>query len=66
VPVRAAPLFDAIENATDPLPVPDAPLVIVTHAAFDAAVHAQPLVVVTVVDPLPPVASMVWLVGEIE
>jgi hypothetical protein len=33
--------------------------VIVIHAAFDAAVHVQALVVVTVVDPPPPVASTV-------
>jgi hypothetical protein len=53
-------------NATDPLPLPDAPLVIEIHAAFDAAVHAQPLVVVTATVPVPPVESTDWLVGEIE
>jgi len=30
-----------------PLPVPLAPAVMVSHAAFDDAVHAQPLVAVT-------------------
>ena len=43
MPVRAAPLFEATLNATDPSPLPDAPLVIVIHDAFDAAVHAQPV-----------------------
>jgi hypothetical protein len=57
VPVLAAPLFDAMLNATDPLPLPEAPLVIVIHDAFDVALHAQPDAVVTAVDPLPPVAS---------
>jgi hypothetical protein len=41
VPVRAAPVFAATRYATAPLPAPDAPAVIVIHAAFDVAVHAQ-------------------------
>ena len=47
VPERAAPVFSAAVNSTRPLPVPFAPLEIVTHVAFDAAVHAQPACVVT-------------------
>jgi hypothetical protein len=66
VPVRAAPLFDAMLNAAEPLPTPDAPCVIDTHGAFDVALHAQLLVVVTAVDPVPPVESTDWLAGEIE
>jgi hypothetical protein len=66
VPLRAAPLFDATLNATEPPPVPDAPCVIVIHGAFDVALHAQPLVVVTAADPVPPAASTDWLAGEIE
>ena len=37
----------AIVNVTDPLPLPLAPDVIVNHASLLAAVHAQPVVVVT-------------------
>jgi hypothetical protein len=65
VPVRASPLFAAIVNATVPLPLPDAPLVIEIHEAFDAAVHAQPLPAVTATEPLPPLASTDWLLGAI-
>jgi len=58
VPLRAAPLFDATANATDPLPVPDAPLVTVIHGAFAVALHEHvPADAVTVVDPVPPFAS---------
>ena len=67
VPLRgAALLVTATLNDTDPLPLPDAPPEIVIHGTFDVAVHAQPLVVVTAVDPFPPADSNDWLVGEIE
>lgn len=66
VPLRAAPLLDAMLNDTDPLPLPDAPLETVIHGAFDVAVHAHPLVVVTIVEPLPPVESTDWFAGAIE
>ena len=66
VPIRAAPVFAATVNATVPLPVPDVPLVSVIHATFDAAVHGQPLEVLTFVEPLPPFAPMSALEGEIE
>jgi hypothetical protein len=65
VPVRAAPVLAAAVNATVPLPLPDAPLEIVIHAAFDVAIQAQPLFAVTPTLPLPPLASTDWLVGEI-
>lgn len=57
VPVRAAPVFAATVNATAPLPVPDAPPVIVSHATLAVAVQAQELAeAVTVIDPEPPVS----------
>jgi hypothetical protein len=40
-----------------PLPLPLLPLVIVSHDAVSVAVHAQPLVVVTVTLALPPAAG---------
>ena len=54
---RAAPVFAATENVTVPLPLPEAPPVIVTNVAPLVAVHAQAAVVLTVTDPLPPVAA---------
>lgn len=66
VPLRAGPSFAATENATEPLPVPDAPFVILIHAAPDAAVQVHPAPAVTVTVPLAPGASTAWLVGEIE
>ncbi len=65
VPVRAAPLFAATLNVTDPFPLPDAPLEIVIQEAFDAALHAHPLPAVTAMLPPPPVGSTDWLPGEI-
>jgi hypothetical protein len=55
----------AAVNPTVPLPVPDAPDVMVSHGALLLAVHAHALVVVTVTVPAPPSTGMVWLVGEI-
>ena len=64
--LRAAPVaFAAAVNATLPLPVPLAPLVTDSHAALDAAVHAQPLPAVTATDPVPPPTTTVWLDGAI-
>ena len=51
VPVLAKPAFAAIVKFTVPLPLPDAPLVIVYHEALAVATvldHVQPLLVVTV------------------
>ena len=39
---RAAPLLAAAVNATEPLPAPELPEVIVIQGSEDAAVHAQP------------------------
>jgi hypothetical protein len=49
--------------ATLPLPLPLAPLVIVTHEA-PVAVHGHPLAAVTATVPLPPAAVSDWLAGE--
>jgi hypothetical protein len=65
-PLRAAPVFDATLNETEPLPVPLAPPATVIQAALDVAVHAQLAPVVTATVPLPPVESTFWLDGEIE
>ena len=57
VPVRAAPVFAATLNSTDPLPLPFAPEVMVIHEALLDAVHPQPLLAVTVTGfPAPAVA----------
>lgn len=57
VPVRrAVPAFAATEYPTEPEPVPAAPDAIVSQAAFDAAVQAQPAPVVTDSVPVPPAA----------
>jgi hypothetical protein len=65
VPVRAFPVLAFARMATVPLPVPDAPLVTVSHCAFAAAVHAQVEPVATVTDSVPPFAATAPLVGEI-
>ena len=46
--------------------MPLVPLVIVNHATLLAAVHAQPLAVVTLALALPPAPAIVCEVGEIE
>ena len=63
VPLRCGPLSAATEKLTDPLPLPLAPAVIVIQAALLAAVQAQPVVVETLVLPLPPAAAKFWLPG---
>jgi len=59
VPLRAVPEFAATVNETVPFPVPDAPLEIVIHPAFDAALHPQ-LVddAVIAIEPDPPVSPI--------
>ena len=58
VPVRSVgPGFAATIIVTVPLPVPEAPLVIVTQSLSDAAVHAHWLVVVTPTVACPPDAG---------
>ena len=60
VAVLAAAVYPTL-----PLPLPLAPLVIVTHDAALVAVQVHPLVVVTVTVPVPPVAVSDRLAGEI-
>ena len=67
VPVRSAWLpgfFDTL-NATEPLPVPLPPEVIVIHDALLLAVHAQPLPADTLTVPVPALSDMATLVGLI-
>jgi hypothetical protein len=66
VPLRALPVLAATLNATEPLPVPLAPEVIVSQLALLDAVHAHPLVVVTATLPLDAVSGTFWLGGAIE
>ncbi len=59
--------FASAANATEPVPLPLAPLVTVSHEVLLLTpVHAQPANVVTVVEPVPPAATTDWLVGLIE
>jgi hypothetical protein len=65
VPLREIVLvFAATLNPAGPLPLPLG-LVTVIQGALLVAVQPQPVVVVTVVDPVPPAAATVRLVGEI-
>ncbi len=62
--VRVAVLVSVVVLAaavkvTLPEPVPDAPLVIVTHGALLVEDQVQPVPVVTVTVPLPPIAGIV-------
>jgi hypothetical protein len=67
VPVRELVFgFAAALNATVPLPLPLAPLVTVSHdVSLLTPVHAHPAGAVTAVEPVPPAATTVWLVGAI-
>jgi hypothetical protein len=59
VPVRLAlPVFAATVNDTVPVPEPLAVPVTVIQLAVLAAVQAQPAIVVTVNDPVPPAAGI--------
>ena len=58
VPVRGEVLvLGATVKFAEPLPEPFAPAVTVIHAALLTAVHVHPVVVATLVDPLPPAAA---------
>jgi hypothetical protein len=57
VPVRAAPVLAATLKPTDPLPVPEAPEVIVIHVALLVAVHAHVAPLVTATLPVLAVAG---------
>jgi hypothetical protein len=64
--LRALPVFAATLNATDPLPVPVAPDVIVIHAALLLAVQEHPAAVATEnAAPTTPPAPNDWLLGLI-
>ena len=54
----------ATVKLTCPLAVPSAPEVTVIHDALLAAVHAHPLEVVTVADPLAPANGGCMVVGD--
>lgn len=58
------PVWAATENPTVPLPLPVAPLEIVTHDAPLVAVQAQPAPVVTLTVPVLAVAATDWLAAE--
>ena len=62
--VRVSPVFSAIDTATVPVPDWLAPDVMAANAAFDVAVHAQPLLVVTPTDALAPVPAMLSAVVD--
>src|SRR5436190_18511178 len=65
VPVRElVPVLAATVKATLPLPVRLLPPVKVIQLALLATVHAHPLVVVTVVLPVPPAAATLCDVGD--
>jgi hypothetical protein len=55
--------FAGAENATDPVPLPLAPLVIVSQLAPLVAVHAQPASAETDAVPLPPLEAIATFAG---
>jgi hypothetical protein len=65
VPVRDAPLLAAMRNATEPLPLPCAPDVIVIHEASLVAVHVQPFDVDTAMLAATELELTVWASGAI-
>jgi hypothetical protein len=65
VPVRlVVEKFVPMENAVEPLPVPDDPLVIVSHDALDVAVQGHPLPAVTDTEDVDAADAVVTFVGE--
>ena len=64
VPALGGVVVAAAVYATVPEPLPLLPLVMEIQEALVVAVQVQPLVVVTAMVPLPPVAGIVWVVGE--
>jgi hypothetical protein len=65
VALRAGPLFAAADTVTAPSPVPDAPLVTVSHVSLLAAVHVHQLPAVTEMVAVPPSTVKVVDPGEI-
>ena len=67
VPVRPGfPFFLETENLVVPEPIPEAPAVIVIQESLDLAVHGQPPLTETVIDPVPAVGGRVNRVGNAE
>jgi hypothetical protein len=65
VPVRKPEVFGETVNATDPLPDLPVPFWKVMNPLVLVALHAQPVWVVTEIEPLPPAAGMLALAGLI-
>ena len=65
VPERDPPLLAAMSNATEPLPLPCVPDVMVIHDALLFAVHVQPVNVDTATFAVPALGLTVWLSGAI-
>jgi hypothetical protein len=64
VPLRwPVPVFGATVKATVPAPLPEAPLVMVIHAALLVPVHAQPVLATTDSEALSPAAGEFRLIG---
>jgi len=63
-PLRGAPEFAAIEYPIEPLPVPLAVDVTLSHETLVDAVQVQPAGDVTAIVPLPPAAAILRLAGE--
>ena len=67
VPVRVAPLLASKAYCTVPLPLPEAPLEMVTHGVLvGAAFQLHPSDAVTATDPVPAAADTVWDPGDSE
>lgn len=67
VPLRAAPVLAVTLYVTRTLPVPEAPLAIVSHGTFDIAVHAHVgSLAVTANDPEPAAAESESVAGVME
>lgn len=67
VPLRCdAAVFAAALKPTEPLPLPLAPLVTVSHDAVLTAVQPQPPAAVTVTVPEPAADVSDWLTGEMD
>ena len=67
VPARAAPELLAVAlSVTVPLPLPDVPPVIVSHALLLTAVHPQPVLVKTNTEVVVALAAAETLSGDIE
>jgi hypothetical protein len=64
--VRPGPVGGATLYWTWPLPLPAAPDTIVSHWSLLAAVHAQPALTLTEMLPVPPLAAIDAVSGEIE